>query len=94
MAQIIPFMFIVGKVKGAQHGLKGQCVLVPADLTKVTTILPRICDDRYLISLALKRRLTGRSNVNQQNIRPACVNAALKKLIETNPLYADVSIDQ
>ena len=27
--QIIPFMFIVAKTKGAQHGLKGQCVLVP-----------------------------------------------------------------
>ena len=26
ISQIIPFMFIVGKAKGAQHGLKGQCV--------------------------------------------------------------------
>ena len=26
ISQIIPFMFIVAKVKGAQHGLKGQCV--------------------------------------------------------------------
>ena len=33
--QCIPFMFIVGKQKGSQHGLKGQCVLVPADITKI-----------------------------------------------------------
>ena len=29
--QIIPFMFMVAKTKGAQHGYKGQCVLVPTD---------------------------------------------------------------
>ena len=48
-------MFIVAKAKGAQHGLKGQCVLVPTGLKKVQTILPRSCDEEYLISLALKR---------------------------------------
>ena len=63
ISQIITFMFIVAKIKGAQHGLKGQCVLVPADLKKVQTILPRSCDDEYLISLALKRRLTDKSAV-------------------------------
>ena len=34
-------MFIVAKMKGAQDGLKGQCVLVPTDLDKIQTILPR-----------------------------------------------------
>ena len=38
--QIIPFTFIVAKAKGDQQGLK-DCVLVPADLKKVQTILPR-----------------------------------------------------
>ncbi len=47
ISQIIPFMFIVAKTKGAQHGLKGQCVLVPADLKKVQTILPRSCDEEF-----------------------------------------------
>ena len=64
ISQIIPFMFIVAKTKGAQNGLKGQCVLVPADLKKVQTILPRSCDEEYLISLALKRRLTDKSAVS------------------------------
>ena len=54
ISQIISFMFIVAKTKGAQHGLKGQCVLVPADLEKIQTISPRSCDEEYLISLALK----------------------------------------
>ena len=44
ISQIIPSMFIVAKAKGAQHGLKGQCVLAPTDLKKVQTILPRSCN--------------------------------------------------
>ena len=89
ISPIIPFMFIVTKTKGAQHGLKGQCVLVPADLKKVQTILPRTCDEEYLISLAL----TDKSAVNKQSIRPAAVNRALKKLTVINPFYKDVVID-
>ena len=54
ISQIIPFMFIVAKAKGAQNGLKGQCVLVPTDLKNVQTILPRSCDEEYFISFALK----------------------------------------
>ena len=34
-SQIIPFMFIVAKTKGSQHGLKGQCVLVRTGLKKI-----------------------------------------------------------
>ena len=65
ISQIIPFMLIAAKTKGAQHGLKGRCVLVPTDLEKIQTILPRSCDEEYLISLALKRRLTDKSVVNK-----------------------------
>ena len=93
ISQIIPSMFIVAKAKGAQHGLKGQCVLAPTDLKKVQTILPRSCDEEYLISLALKRRLSDKSAVNKQQIWPAFVNRALAKLIEINPFYNNVIVD-
>ena len=93
ISQIIPSMFIVAKAKGAQHGLKGQCVLAPTDLKKVQTILPRSCNEEYLISLALKRRLSDKSAVNKQQIRPAFVNRALAKLIEINPFYNNVVVD-
>ena len=43
-------MFIVAKTKGTRHELKGQCVLVPADLKKIQTILPRSWDEKYLLS--------------------------------------------
>ena len=50
--------------------------------------------DNYLISLTLKRRLSDRSYVNRQNVRPALVNKALEKLVEINPLYKNVTIDK
>ena len=92
ISQIIPFMLIVAKTKGAQHGLKGQCVLVPTDLEKIQTILPRSCDEEYLISLALKRRVTDKSVVNKQQIRPTLVKAALQKLAQINPFYSNIII--
>ena len=87
-------MFIVAKAKGAQHGLKGQCVLVPSDLKKVQTLFPRSCNEEYLISRALKRRLFDKSVINRQVICPAFVNQALRKLTEINPFYKDIAIDQ
>ncbi|XP_066911966.1 uncharacterized protein [Clytia hemisphaerica] len=90
VSQIIPFMFIVPKHKGGQQGLKGQCVMVPANLDKIQKILPRVCSEEFLISLALKRRLTDKSYVNKQNIRPAFVTKALEKLVEINKFYENV----
>ena len=54
ICQVIPFMFTIAKTKGVQRGLKGQIVLVPTDLEKIQTILPRSCDEEYLIPLVLK----------------------------------------
>ena len=92
ISQIIPFMFIVAKTKGAQHGLKGQCVLVPTDLEKIQTILPSSWDEENLISLALKHRLTDKSVVNKQQIRPALVNRAPPKIAQINPFYSNITI--
>ena len=50
ISQIIPYMFIVAKMKIAPYGLRGQCVLVPV---QTQTILPWSCYAEYLISLAL-----------------------------------------
>ena len=38
ISQIIPFILIVAKVKGTQHGLKEQCLLGPANLKKIQTV--------------------------------------------------------
>ena len=93
-SQIIPFMYIVGKQKGSQHGLKGQCVLVPADLNKVQSVLPRTCNDDHIISLTLKRRLSDKSFFTKQNIRPAYVDRALRKFVDINPYYKHIQRDK
>ena len=93
-SQIMPFMFIVAKMKGAtKHGLKGQSILVPTDLKKIQAILPRSCKEEYLISLALKHGFTDKSMVIKQQICPTLVNTALQKLTKTNPFYSNITID-
>ncbi|KAK6181801.1 hypothetical protein SNE40_009585 [Patella caerulea] len=84
----------VSLYKGAQHGLKGQVVLVPSDLTKVTTNLPRATSNSQIITLALKRRLSNKHAVHKQCIRPQYVNNAIKYLKTHSPLYSDVTIKE
>ena len=86
-------MLITPKNTSEQWGLKGQRVLIPADLKKIQTSLPRIFNDDHLITLALKRRLSDRRYVDKQLIGPGLVNRVLTKLIEVNPLYQNIQID-
>ena len=61
ISQIISFMYVIcNKRKVLSMDLKDN-VLVPTDLKKNWAILPRSCDEEYLISLALKHRLSGKS---------------------------------
>ena len=92
ICQIVAFMFLVGRHTGAQSALKGQVVLVPADLTKICKVLPRSCGDGNFLTLQLKRRLSDRKPYKKQQIRPNVVNAALCKLKEINPFYHDVQL--
>ena len=62
-------------------------------MKKIQIILPRSCDEEYLISVALKHRLTDKNVVNKQQICPALVNTAFQKLTKTYPFYSNVTID-
>ncbi|XP_060599942.1 uncharacterized protein LOC132753479 [Ruditapes philippinarum] len=65
-SQILPFMKVITLHTGAQHKLSGQVVLVPSDLSKVTTSLPRNIASAQIITLALKRRLFDKHPYHQQ----------------------------
>ena len=93
ISQTTPFMFIVVILKGAQHGLKRHCVLVPADLKKIQTVLPRSCDDECVISPALKHCLSGKSVVNKRHIKLSLFNKALEKLVEIHSFHKQVCLD-
>ena len=79
ISQLNPYMHIVAKHRGAQSGLKGQVVLVPADLRKIQSVLPRNTSDDHLIAIALKRRLTDKSEMQRQNVSTSCDNFSIRK---------------
>ena len=80
-------------MKTAHCGIKGWCVLVPNGLKKVQTLLPRACDDKYLICLLLNRWLTDKSVVNKQQIWRPLVSKILEKLKKINPFYETITSD-
>ena len=69
-------MKIVSLPKGAQHGLKGQVVLVPSNTEHITAALPRQTSEAQIIHLNLKRRLSDETAYSRQYIRPYHVNRA------------------
>ena len=93
ISQVILSMFITAKHTSEQWGLKGQCVLVPADLKKVQTSLRRVYNDGHLMTLALKQRLSNSVYVDKQLVRSGLVSRTLAKLIEVNPLCQNIQID-
>ena len=82
----------VQRVWCTQLGLKGQLVLVLGDPSKVQKALLWCCDDKYLIPLALKCRLSHKRAFYKQHIWPAALSKAFLKLKEINPYYEDVVI--
>ncbi|XP_070548888.1 uncharacterized protein [Ptychodera flava] len=91
ITRIIPFMKIVALPTGGQHGLRGQVVLVPSNIQKTATSLPRQTSESQIIALSLKRRLSDKYSIKKQYICPHNVNEALEYLKKNNPLYKNVN---
>ncbi|XP_070559937.1 uncharacterized protein [Ptychodera flava] len=91
ITRIIPFMKIVALPSGGQHGLRGQVVLVPSNIQKTATTLPRQTSESQIVALSLKRRLSDKYSVKKQYIRPHNVNEALEYLKKNNPFYKNVT---
>ena len=87
---ILTFMYIVSLHKGAQKGIRGQVVLVPAKVHETVKSLPRHTSDSQIIPLIFKRRLTDSSPTSKQYIKPSIVNAAFDYLKQNNPHYKDI----
>lgn len=64
--------------------------MVPADLNKIASALPRPALESQIVAVALKRRLSDTQIVQKQYIRPDKVNTALATLKHINPYYAIV----
>lgn len=93
ISQILPFIEVIALHTGAQHKISGQVVLVPADLSKISTSLPRNTANAQIITLALKRWLSDKHPYHQQIIRPSYVNEAIAYLKSHSPLYTQVQLN-
>lgn len=88
----IPFMHIESVRMGGKR-IHGPCVNVPATLTPILQVLPRIPEELKTILVKLKRRLNYRQYYLYNTIRPEKVMNALIWLKCNNPLYTDVLIN-
>ena len=86
-------MKVVALHTGAQYKISGQVVLVPTDLSKITSSLPRDTENAQIITLALKRRLSDKHIYHQQLVRLNYVNAAVQYLKLYSPHYSKVKLN-
>ena len=86
-------MKIVSLYTGAQRSIRGQVVLVPTDISKVTNSLPRLTSESQIVTLALKRRLSDKHAFHRHFIRPSYVNESLKYLKNNSQFYSDIEIN-
>lgn len=97
LARITPFLKIV-KLTGryGQFGLKGQAILFAQDIFEVTenlpVTLPRNPKDSDLIIVT--EQYNNSDSIKEFAINHDRVYRALQRLIQNNPLYSDVKVDE
>ncbi len=87
-----PFMKIVPLPRGAQKGVRGQMVCVPANLQRTADSLPWTLNTNNLIRVKLKRKQEYKGHHLFMMVSQKRVMAALKKLMEINPAYTGKNI--
>ncbi len=80
-----PFMKIVPLPRGAQKGVRGQMVCVPANIQRTADSLPWTLNTNNLIRVKLKRKQQYKGHHLYMVVSQERVMAALKKLMEINP---------
>ena len=90
----IPFMRLISLPKGKQKSIHGPAVNIPASLTPINTLLPRLPKQAHLIPLKLKRKLKYKQAYMNNFIRPSKIQNALTYLKAKNSLYKDININQ
>ena len=88
----LPFMKLASLPSGKQKGIHGPVVMVPANVAKTVSALPRMLSDSQLVPVKLKRKLEYKGHVACRKINIRKVNDALAYLKQNNPLYKDITI--
>ncbi|XP_033756117.1 uncharacterized protein LOC117338862 [Pecten maximus] len=88
----IPFMQIRELPRGGQYSVKGNVVNVPIDIQPTINALPRQMDEHFTVAVKMKKRLTYKSCVLSENVRPNMVLSALHWLMKNSDLYKNSCI--
>ena len=94
LSRRIPFMKIVALPRGKQKAIHGPAVNIPTKLDAVCNLLPRLPHEAELLPMKLKRKLCYKSHYMYDTIHPQKMIAALKWLIENNPLYSQIELNE
>ena len=85
VSPVIAFTRVQALPRSLMLGLHGPCVTVPADISRVTNVLPRQLDDSSLVKLKLKRKMEYKGHHLFMQISPKKVFDAIKCLKASNP---------
>ena len=89
----LPFMTILANLpSGKQKGVHGPVVMVPANVSRTATALPRMLGESQLVTVKLKRKLTFTGYVECDTINTNKVNDALAYLKQHSLLYKDITL--
>lgn len=78
--------------RGGQLGFKGNVINVPSDVNLTVKALPRNMNDSETIPVKFKRRLSYKSHLVYEQIRPERVLKAAKWLVENSSLFQSEGI--
>ena len=68
---------------GGQFGIRGGCVNVPIDITKIVSVLPRNLNECKTLMLKVKRRMSDKQSYQGGLIRPAKIFKAAEYFLNT-----------
>ena len=79
--------------KGQAPKMKGAICNVPINVDDVCNVLPRGMDNNGIVRVSLKKKISFKSSVYFEPVRPNFIRNLLLYLKTNNPLYANIVID-
>ena len=92
IAKRILFKKVTIMSKGQAPKMKGAICNVPIDAANICNVLPRGMDNNGVVRVALKKKMSFKSNVYFQPVRPNFIQNILLYLKRQNPYYSDIEI--
>ena len=93
IAKRLLFKRITIMSKGQAPKMKGAICNVPIKADDICNVLPRGMDNNGVVRVALKKKMSFKSNVYFEPVRPQFIRDILIYLKNNNPLYSDIEIN-